>query len=65
MRRSEVASAGVFFSTHPDVILKLGTKDVLVDTCDLGWGSDVYRIDTLAQLRAELGTRLATGSPAC
>ncbi len=58
----EVASAGVFVSTHPDVILKLGTKDVLVDTRDLDWGSDVYRIDTLAQLRAELGTRLTAGS---
>ena len=58
----EVASAGVFVSTHPDVILKLGTKDVLVDTRKLGWGSDVYRIDTLAQLRADLGARLLTGS---
>jgi len=57
----EVASAGVFVSTHPDVILKLGTKDVLVDTRDMGWGSDVHRIDTLAQLRAELGARLLDG----
>src|SRR6516164_7760454 len=27
----EVARAGVYVSTHPDAILKLGTKDVLVD----------------------------------
>ena len=58
----EVAAAGVFVSTHPDVILKLGTKDVLVDTRDMGWGSDVHRLDTLAQLRAELGNRLLTGA---
>ena len=46
----EVAAAGVFVSTHPDVIMKLGTKDVLVDTREMGWGSDVHRLDTLEQL---------------
>ena len=58
----EVAAAGVFVSTHPDVIMKLGTKDVLVDTREMGWGSDVHRLDTLEQLRAELGRRLAGGA---
>jgi len=58
----EVAEAGVFISTHPDVIMKLGTKDVLVDTREIGWGSDVHRLDTLAQLRSELGQRLAAGA---
>jgi hypothetical protein len=57
----EVAEAGVFVSTHPDVIMKLGTKDVLVDTREMGWGSDVFRLDTLAQLRTELSTRLSAG----
>jgi hypothetical protein len=47
---------------HPDVIMKLGTKDVLVDTREMGWGSDVHRLDTLEQLRRELGQRLAAGS---
>jgi hypothetical protein len=56
-----VAAAGVLVSTHPDVILKLGTKDVLVDTRDLGWGSDCHRVDSLAQLAAELPARLAAG----
>lgn len=32
----EIAAAGLFVSTHPDGILKLGTKDVLVDTRALG-----------------------------
>ncbi len=58
----EVADAGVFVSTHPDVIMKLGTKDVLVDTRQMGWGSDVHRLDTLEQLRVELAARLAGGS---
>lgn len=58
----EVADAGVFVSTHPDVIMKLGTKDVLVNTREMGWGSDVYRLDTLEQLRAELVYRLAGGA---
>jgi hypothetical protein len=58
----DVADAGVVVSTHPDVILKLGTKDVLVDTRNMGWGSDVHRLDTLAQLRSDVGRRLAAGS---
>jgi len=58
----EVAAAGVFVSAHPDAILKLGTKDVLVDTRAMGWGSDVHRLDTLEQVRAELPSRLAGGA---
>jgi hypothetical protein len=57
----EVAAAGVFVSAHPDVIMQLGTKDVLFDTRKMGWGSDVLRLDTLAQLRTELSTRLLGG----
>ena len=57
----EVAAAGVFVSTQPDAIMKLGTKDVLVDTREMGWGSDAHRLDTLEHLRAELGDRLAGG----
>ncbi len=37
----EAASDGVWVSAHPDVIQKLGTKEVLVSTRDVGWGSDV------------------------
>jgi hypothetical protein len=58
----EVAAAGVLVSTHPDVILQLGTKDVLVDTRDLGWGSDCHRVDSLGQLAAELPARLSGGA---
>jgi hypothetical protein len=57
----EVAHAGVFVSTHPDSIVKLGTKDILLHTRDLPFGSDVQRINSLAQLDAELPTRLHAG----
>ncbi len=58
----DVASAGVFVSTHPDAILRLGTKDVLLDVRDLPFGSDVVRVDSLAQLAEELPQRLRGGA---
>src|SRR5947209_5406015 len=36
----DVAVTGVFVSAHPDIILKLGTKEVLYRTRDIGWGCD-------------------------
>ena len=41
----DVADAGVFVSAHPDVILKMGTKQVLADTQAMTWGmpTRVYR----------------------
>jgi hypothetical protein len=57
-----LAEAGVFVSAHPDAVLRLGTKDVLFETRDLPFGSDVHRIDSLAQLAAELPGRLAAGA---
>ena len=38
----EVATSGIFVSAHPDVILKLGTKEVLYRTRDIGWGCDTH-----------------------
>lgn len=58
----EVAAAGVFVSAHPDVILKLGTKEVLYRTRDMGWGSDTRLYRSAAQLREELPARLAGGA---
>ena len=57
----EVAGAGVQVSAHPDTILRLGTKDVLVETRDLPFGSDTHRVDSLDQLAAELPARLKLG----
>jgi hypothetical protein len=59
----EVAGAGVFVSAHPDVILKLGTKEVLYQTRDIGWGCDTHIYRSLEQLRAELPARLTAGAP--
>jgi hypothetical protein len=56
-----VADSGVFVSAHPDAVLKLGTKDVLYETRDLPFGSDVRRIDSLRQLEEELPARLQIG----
>ncbi len=57
-----LAEAGVTVSAHPETILKLGTKDVLLQTRNLPFGSDVQRIDSLSQLRAELPLRLRSGA---
>lgn len=57
----EVAAAGVLVSAHPDIILKLGTKEVLYQTCQLGWGCDTHRYLTLDELRQALPPRLARG----
>jgi hypothetical protein len=57
----EVAEAGVFVSAHPDIILKLGTKEVLYQTRGLGWGSDIYLYRSMQQLIEELPLRLAKG----
>ena len=57
----EVAASGVFVSTPPDVILKLGTKQVLYDTRELVWGCDTHVYRSLAQLTRELPGRLVAG----
>jgi hypothetical protein len=49
-----VAAGGVLVSAHPDTILRMGTKDVLVAVRDLPFGSDSHRVASLAQLQAEL-----------
>jgi hypothetical protein len=56
-----VAAQGVFVSAHPDVILKMGTKDVLHRTRGMGWGSDTRRYATWDELAAALPAALATG----
>jgi hypothetical protein len=56
-----VADAGTFVSAHPDVILKMGTKEVLYRTRGMGWGCDTHLYTTLEQLRDELPQRLASG----
>jgi hypothetical protein len=57
----EVAAGGVWVSAHPDVILKMGTKEVLHRTRMMSWGCDTALYRTAEAMRAELPTRLAVG----
>ena len=57
----DVATAGVFVSAHPDVILQLGTKEVLYRTRDIGWGCDTHLYPSMDQMVQELPLRLAAG----
>jgi len=36
----DIAGKGCFVSTHPEVIMKMGTKEVLFTTKDMDWGGD-------------------------
>jgi hypothetical protein len=56
-----VAGRGTTVSAHPDAILKLGTKDVLFDTRDLPFGSDVHRVESIDGLDA-VAARLQRGA---
>jgi len=57
----EIAAAGIFVSAHPDIILKLGTKEVLYRTRDIGWSCDTHLYASIEQMRQELPGRLSTG----
>src|SRR5215472_652758 len=57
----DVASHGVFVSAHPDLILKMGTKEVLYRTHHMSWGTDTRLYTTLEQFRCELPQCLAEG----
>ncbi|MDX1992628.1 MAG: Cj0069 family protein [bacterium] len=57
----EVAEAGIFVSTHPDIILRMGTKEVLYQTRHMGWGSDVHLYHSFEDMRKALPPRLAAG----
>src|SRR5262245_42224743 len=59
----DVASDGVFVSSHPELILKMGTKEVLYRTRTMGWGTDTRIYTTFEQFRCELPQCLAEGKP--
>src|SRR6476659_6400888 len=58
---ADVAASGVFVSAHPDVIAKMGTKDVLFRTRTMGWGCDTRHYPTFAAMQKELPESLASG----
>jgi hypothetical protein len=59
----EVSTAGVWVSAHPDVILKMGTKEILFRTRDLGWGAYTYLYKTVEEFKRDFPSRLASGGP--
>ena len=59
----EVAERGPWVSAHPDVILKIGVKEVLYRTRHLGWGADTHLYRTAGEFRDSFAARLAQSSP--
>ena len=59
----DVASRGLWVSAHPDVILKMGVKEVLHRTKHLGWGTDTHLYRTAAAFRDEFPPRLRSAGP--
>lgn len=57
----DVAARGVWVSAHPDVILKMGTKDILVKTRDMEWGTDTHLYRTVDELAGQLPKLLQAG----
>jgi hypothetical protein len=58
----KVADAGIFVSAHPDVIMTMGTKEVVYQTRHMGWGCDTHMYHSIEHLRQELPLRLAAGA---
>lgn len=56
-----VSARGVWVSTHPDVVLKMGTKEILYRTRGMSWGCDTALYLTADAMRAQLPQRLAIG----
>jgi hypothetical protein len=57
----EAAERGAWVSAHPDVIAKMGVKDVLYTTRELGWGSDTERYNSHAEFCARFDAKIASG----
>jgi len=57
-----LAESGVMVSTHPDLIFRMGTKQVLYDTREMGWGSDVQVYRSLDELKLRLPASLSKGA---
>jgi hypothetical protein len=59
----QVADAGILVSAHPGVVQKMGTKEVLYRTRELGWGCDTYLYTSAQQFREQFPARLSDGKP--
>src|SRR5271155_4443481 len=59
----DVAARGPWVSAHPDVILKMGVKEVLHRTKHLGWGTDTHLYRSAEAFRTAFPERLRTAGP--
>ena len=59
----DVASRGPWVSAHPDVILKMGVKEILHRTRHLGWGTDTHLYRTAEAFRDEFPSCLQSAGP--
>ena len=59
----DVASRGVWVSTHPDVTQKMGVKDVLYATRHLGWGTDTHLYRGFGEFQDAFPGRLRAAGP--
>lgn len=59
----EVAATGRLVSAHPDVILKMGVKEVLHRTRHLGWGTDTRLYRSASEFRDGLSYQLRSAGP--
>ena len=59
----DVAARGPWVSAHPDVILKMGVKEVLHRTKHLGWGADTHLYRNAAEFAATFPPRLRSAGP--
>jgi hypothetical protein len=59
----DVATCGPWVSAHPDVILKMGVKQILHRTKHLGWGTDTHLYGTPRAFRDEFPSRLQSAGP--
>jgi len=58
---TELETAGVFISSVPETIMKIGTKDVLFKTRNLEWGSDVEMYTTFDDFRDRFPASIIDG----
>ncbi len=59
----EVSARGVWVSAHPDVILKMGTKEILFRTRHLGWGTDTTLYNVFEEFWQQFPARLISAGP--
>ena len=59
----DVSARGTWVSAHPDVILKMGTKEVLFRTRHLGWGTDTNLYESFHSFKDQFPVSLGSYGP--